>query len=220
MATVLILLGMLALIVGIVNVIHPISAMRIPNRRIAAYVLAGGLVLTIIGGAILPASPAETPTPNAVGGSTATQVKIVGTITQVGATATGEATIAKPTSTVAPGATSTRKAAPTVQPSPTTFVPTETLPAPPTEVPPTVAPPTAVPVVLPTDTPVPPAEPTAVPVQPTAAISKCDPSYPDMCIPPPPPDLDCKDIRYRNFKVLPPDPHHFDSDGDGIGCES
>ncbi len=48
---------------------------------------------------------------------------------------------------------------------------------------------------------------------------RCDPSYPDVCIPPPPPDLDCKDIPYRRFRVLPPDPHHFDSDGDGIGCE-
>jgi len=40
-----------------------------------------------------------------------------------------------------------------------------------------------------------------------------------VCIPPPPPDLDCKDIPYRNFKVLPPDPHRLDRDGDGIGCE-
>lgn len=48
----------------------------------------------------------------------------------------------------------------------------------------------------------------------------CDPSYPDVCIPPPPPDLDCGDVPYRNFRVLPPDPHNFDSDGDGIGCES
>jgi len=48
----------------------------------------------------------------------------------------------------------------------------------------------------------------------------CDPSYPDVCIPPPPPDLDCADIPYRNFQVLPPDPHHFDGDGDGIGCET
>lgn len=47
----------------------------------------------------------------------------------------------------------------------------------------------------------------------------CDPAYPDVCIPPPPPDLDCSDIPYRNFRVLPPDPHHFDGDGDGIGCE-
>lgn len=48
----------------------------------------------------------------------------------------------------------------------------------------------------------------------------CDPAYPDVCIPPPPPDLDCADIAYRNFRVLPPDPHHFDGDGDGVGCET
>jgi len=48
----------------------------------------------------------------------------------------------------------------------------------------------------------------------------CDPSYPDVCIPPPPPDLDCSDILYRNFRILPPDPHNFDRDGDGIGCET
>lgn len=47
----------------------------------------------------------------------------------------------------------------------------------------------------------------------------CDPAYPDVCIPPPPPDLDCGDIVYRRFRVLPPDPHRFDRDGDGIGCE-
>jgi hypothetical protein len=50
----------------------------------------------------------------------------------------------------------------------------------------------------------------------------CDPSYPMVCIPPPPPDLDCGDIPYRRFQVLPPDPHNFDGDGDGdgVGCES
>ncbi len=48
----------------------------------------------------------------------------------------------------------------------------------------------------------------------------CEPAYPDVCIPSPPPDLDCGDIPYRNFVVLPPDPHHFDGDGDGIGCET
>ena len=47
----------------------------------------------------------------------------------------------------------------------------------------------------------------------------CDPSYPDFCIPPPPPDLDCKDITGNNFTVLSPDPHRFDGDGDGLGCE-
>jgi hypothetical protein len=50
--------------------------------------------------------------------------------------------------------------------------------------------------------------------------SNCHPSYLGVCIPPPPPDLDCKDISYRRFQVLPPDPHNFEADGDGIGCES
>jgi PKD repeat protein len=48
----------------------------------------------------------------------------------------------------------------------------------------------------------------------------CDPSYPGLCIPPPPPDLDCDNISARNFRVLPPDPHRFDDDNDGIGCPS
>jgi hypothetical protein len=48
----------------------------------------------------------------------------------------------------------------------------------------------------------------------------CDPSYPDVCIPPPPPQLNCDDISERNFRVLPPDPHGFDgNDNDGRGCE-
>jgi len=54
--------------------------------------------------------------------------------------------------------------------------------------------------------------------QPTVRTT-CDPSYPTVCIPPPPPDLDCKDIPYRRFRVLSPDPHHFDGDHDGTGCE-
>jgi micrococcal nuclease len=47
----------------------------------------------------------------------------------------------------------------------------------------------------------------------------CDPAYPDVCIPPPPPDLDCADIAHRRFRVLPPDPHNFDGDQNGFGCE-
>lgn len=47
----------------------------------------------------------------------------------------------------------------------------------------------------------------------------CDPSYPTVCIPPPPPDLDCGQITYRLFVVLPLDPHRFDGDHDGVGCE-
>jgi hypothetical protein len=50
--------------------------------------------------------------------------------------------------------------------------------------------------------------------------ANCHPSYPTVCILPRPPDLDCDDIQYTNFRVLPPDPHNFDDDEDGIGCES
>ena len=50
--------------------------------------------------------------------------------------------------------------------------------------------------------------------------NNCDPSYPDVCIPTYPPDLDCGEISYKKFKVLQPDPHGFDGDKDGIGCES
>ncbi len=48
----------------------------------------------------------------------------------------------------------------------------------------------------------------------------CDPSYPTVCIPPPPPDLDCDDVSATGFRVEGADPHGFDGDGDGIGCES
>ena len=48
----------------------------------------------------------------------------------------------------------------------------------------------------------------------------CDSAYPSVCIPPPTPDLNCDDIPHRSFEVLPPDPHRFDGDKDGVGCES
>ncbi len=48
----------------------------------------------------------------------------------------------------------------------------------------------------------------------------CDPSYPTVCIPRFPPDLDCGEIPFRRFQVVGPDPHEFDRDRDGIGCES
>ncbi|HSH58148.1 MAG TPA: hypothetical protein VK988_19050, partial [Acidimicrobiales bacterium] len=48
----------------------------------------------------------------------------------------------------------------------------------------------------------------------------CDGAYPDVCIPPAPPDLDCGSVSHRRFRVLEPDPHGFDGDGDGMGCES
>jgi micrococcal nuclease len=49
----------------------------------------------------------------------------------------------------------------------------------------------------------------------------CDDSYPDVCIPSPPPDVNCGDISEKNFRVKGSDPHGFDgNDNDGVGCES
>jgi hypothetical protein len=53
---------------------------------------------------------------------------------------------------------------------------------------------------------------------------RCHPSYPDYCIPPPPPDLDCPDITGRKpfrvrHDVANPDPHRLDRDRDGRACE-
>jgi micrococcal nuclease len=57
------------------------------------------------------------------------------------------------------------------------------------------------------------------PTPPPPGRSGCDPSYPTVCIPPPPPDLDCAEVPYSNFTVRGDDPHGFDGDGDGVGCE-
>lgn len=69
--------------------------------------------------------------------------------------------------------------------------------------------------------------PTVVPVAPLPIVappSNCEPSYPGICIPIGSADLDCGEIAWRRFEVLwnvtNPDPHGFDGDSDGIGCES
>ena len=68
--------------------------------------------------------------------------------------------------------------------------------------------------------PVTPAQ--ATPTTPTTAAqgAGCDPSYPDFCIPLPPPDLDCADVNGSFFTVVGSDPHGFDGNNDGVGCES
>jgi micrococcal nuclease len=76
---------------------------------------------------------------------------------------------------------------------------------------PTTAAPVTATVATPTTTP---------PATTTPRTGACDAAYPTVCIPPPPPDLDCKDVPYKGFKVLAPDPHRFDGDHDGLGCES
>jgi hypothetical protein len=62
--------------------------------------------------------------------------------------------------------------------------------------------------------------PAPEPEAPPPPTGNCDPSYPTVCIAPPPPDLDCSEIPYRNFKVIPPDDQHLDGNGNGIGCET
>ncbi len=73
--------------------------------------------------------------------------------------------------------------------------------------------------------------PTSAPVittQPasTPSPSNCDPSYPDVCIPIGAADYDCAggggngpNYISGTIRVLPPDPHKLDRDGDGFGCE-
>jgi hypothetical protein len=51
------------------------------------------------------------------------------------------------------------------------------------------------------------------------ARAACDPSYPTHCIPVGVADLDCADVGAKNFPVRGPDPHRFDVDHDGRGCE-
>jgi micrococcal nuclease len=53
---------------------------------------------------------------------------------------------------------------------------------------------------------------------PKPLIGTCLPQYVGACVPPPPPDLDCKDIGHA-VRVIGPDVHHLDGDGDGRACE-
>lgn len=53
-----------------------------------------------------------------------------------------------------------------------------------------------------------------------AAAKKCDPSYPTICLSPGPPDLNCRDIGFANFRVVGNDPHNLDRDRNGVGCEA
>lgn len=78
-------------------------------------------------------------------------------------------------------------------------------------------------------TPSAPAAPAAAPKPPQTPpvvqkpAGNCHPSYPDFCIPPPPPDLNCNSPALggrKRFTVRQPDPHGFDRDRDGVGCES
>lgn len=60
------------------------------------------------------------------------------------------------------------------------------------------------------------------PAQPEPAVPQpgadCDPNY-TPCVPPYPPDINCSDISFP-VRVIGSDPHGFDADGDGFGCEA
>jgi hypothetical protein len=78
--------------------------------------------------------------------------------------------------------------------------------------------------VLPAPTTSPVAQATGAALQATkpAVAGNCHASYPDFCLPPPPPDLDCNSTTLagrRRFTVRPPDPHRLDKNKDGIGCD-
>lgn len=45
---------------------------------------------------------------------------------------------------------------------------------------------------------------------------RCDPAYPEFCIVSPPPDVECEDLPFNTFRVLPPDPHQLGEGG--FGC--
>jgi hypothetical protein len=87
--------------------------------------------------------------------------------------------------------------------------------------------PTAVPQSTAAPKPAAAATPTRAPA--TAAAPKpavsgnCHPSYPDFCIPPPPPDVDCGSpviAGRKNFRVTGPDVHRLDQGGrPGVACE-
>ena len=61
---------------------------------------------------------------------------------------------------------------------------------------------------------------TAGPATAPGAVTGCDAAYPGVCIAPYPPDLDCGEVAYKRFTVLAPDPHGFDRDQDGVGCQT
>jgi hypothetical protein len=49
----------------------------------------------------------------------------------------------------------------------------------------------------------------------------CEPAYEDACVPPAPPVLTCEQAGVSNLLITSGgDPHGFDTDFDGVGCES
>jgi hypothetical protein len=62
-----------------------------------------------------------------------------------------------------------------------------------------------------------PPPPTTTTTTTSEPAANCESGY-DPCVPPYPPDLDCADVG-GPITVSGSDPHGFDADGDGSGCE-
>ena len=173
------------------------------SRGLIAGLVASGLIFTLVClgttpsvGAIMASLPTPTFTPTLTRTLTKTFTPTITNTPTISDTPTitfTSTTTDTPTVTFTPSLTFTPSRTPTQTPSKTL---TRTMTR------------TPLPYVPPVQTVIPP------------PVGNCDPSYPTVCIPPPPPDLNCGDIPYRNFTVLPPDPHHFDGNHDGIGCQS
>src|SRR5574341_2086461 len=145
-------------------VLLPLWEWLFPNRRLVQSLLTLGTAVTWLSITVALAQAAPPP---------ASPVEAVDAATPINP---GMPTPdAVPTLTPEPTPTATRTPAPTA---------TATLPPPPTATA-TPPPPTATPTPTPPPTSATPAGPTATPLPQTGA---CHPSYPDFCIPPPPPD--------------------------------
>ncbi|MDI6872497.1 MAG: hypothetical protein QME79_14325 [Bacillota bacterium] len=57
MATLLALVGLIAMMVGLISLVKPLTALRIRTRAMGLGVLAGGLILTMIAGSMVTPSP-------------------------------------------------------------------------------------------------------------------------------------------------------------------
>ena len=176
----------------------PITFVAYASRSLASRGMAAALIASVLIVAQLVSS---------VGAATSSLIASHPTVTPTGTGTLTPANTGSPTSTSTPTVTDTATIAftRTITETPTrTFTPLATLTPQPTFTPQLI--------LQASNTP-------QIPVS-GGGTGDCDPSYPTVCIPPPPPDLDCPDIPYRRFQVLPPDPHDFDREGDGLGCES
>jgi hypothetical protein len=179
---------------------------RAPRAQVAARIGAVALVVLFTPVYVALATGAEPSSPASGGRSGRTDAEMV-----------------RPTSSpMPPIAEGSVPVAPEVSPVPTPS-PSAVQPAPSPA--PTATQPTARSSTAPRET-APQQRPSSVPTRGPSSpptTGGCDPSYPGVCLQMGAPDLDCPEIGLTNVEVrwdVPnPDPHGFDADKDGVGCE-